>query len=429
MFPKIAALVGSQSTANPFVLEPWNAKRKEVKTRKSTTGNKTIVRNESPRESQSAKLPIPLTSKPLPKLPANAFFPKYDTKDFDFALDNAVHDLRKDTTSSAHHLADAALTRLGHFAQMAATIAITRVEFWTLMVRAAKKLSAARPSMSAAVTACLLRALDRIVDRWTEEQVDHPEETTALADITVEVIGDIFKERQETVTRLAETFTLWLKKHCGANVRIITLSNSSTIRSALLHALAALPDVTFRLTMAASQLRCEGADFAAQLYAAVSDHNRLHITITPDRAVGEAIKDVDLVLLGADRITSTGDVCNKMGSIPAAICANIRRKKTSVVVLSDADKIAAPASKKGPPEQHPAHRLRWASASDTTDHSEGKENVEVFGECFECVSAKLVDVYVTELGVLDVDCVGRLANEVKDLKESIFGSSQERARR
>lgn len=364
-----------------------------------------------------------LPSKLRPKLQANAFFPKHDTKDFELDLSYAVLDLQNDTTSGARQLADSALKHLEHFADLSSNIALTSVEFWTLMVRAGKQLCAARPSMGAAVTACLLRVLSQIVNHWTEDEL--PRESDPMANFTANLIEDTIKERQDISQRLGESFTKWLQDNCGAEVRIATLSNSSTIRNAVLLALASLPDVTFRLKIFESRPRCEGADMAAQLFAAASEHKtRLHISIVPDCAVGQAVFDINLVLLGADRISSAGDVSNKIGSLSAAICAKSRKKKVPVVVLSDTDKIAASGEEQEVPETHPAKELTAAWAEETREQLEGEENMEVFGEWFEWVPAQLVDAYVTERGVLKVEDVERLAQEVKDLEESVFGSSE-----
>ncbi|CAO2655744.1 Nn.00g045470.m01.CDS01 [Neocucurbitaria sp. VM-36] len=380
----------------------------------------------------------------LPELPPNEPLPQEDTDDYDAALESAVHELQNDFTSGARQLAESSLVHLAHVTDIAACMATSWGEFWALMVHATKHLSSARPSMSAAITACLLRALERIARMWNEEQAKGVQSTSELARIAGGTFDAILRERRELSGQLGLTFTNWLHNHCSevlphslrfdqvvradspqrilaqSSVRILTLSNSSTIRAAILHAISSLPDVIFHLTVLECRPRCEGADMAAQIYASVRDKDRLSIQVIPDCAVGTASSDIDIVLLGADRISSTGDVSNKIGSLAAAICAKQLNKNVAVVALSDVEKIAAPGQDNGDVERHPSSELTSAWTAATRNQLEGKANVEVFGEWFEWVPANLIDLYITERGVLGTEDVERIAKEMKELDEYIF---------
>jgi hypothetical protein len=195
------------------------------------------IANVPQRAFQTTATKILSRQKSLPKLPPIAYFPQYDTRDYDSALSRAVHDLQDETTSGARQLADAALHHLADFSDIAAEIAVGWDEFWTLLVRASKQLSRATPSMGVAMTACLLRTLERIATRWSEEQAKGHWQITKLAEVARSMIDEILQERREVSKQLCESFTLWLKHHCGDEVHILTLSNSSTIRAAVLHAL------------------------------------------------------------------------------------------------------------------------------------------------------------------------------------------------
>lgn len=380
----------------------------------------------------------------MPELPPNEPLPQEETDDYDSALERAVHDLQNDFTSGARQLAGSSLSHLAHVTDIAACMATSWGEFWAMMVHAAKHLTYARPSMSAAITSCLLRALERIARTWNEEQAKGSQSTAELARIAGGTFDEILRERRELSGQLGQTFTHWLHKHCNevmthflpfdqvvradtpqriharSSVRILTLSNSSTIRTAILHALASLTDVVFHLTVLECRPRCEGADMAAQIYASAVDRDRLSIQIIPDCAIGTASRNIDIVLLGADRISSAGDVSNKIGSLAAAICAKQLNNNVAIVALSDVDKIAAPGQDAEAIERHPSSELTSAWAPATRNQLEGKANIEVFGEWFEWVPANLVDVYVTELGILRTEDVERVAREIGDLDEYIF---------
>jgi translation initiation factor 2B subunit (eIF-2B alpha/beta/delta family) len=394
-------------------------------------------------------------TKPLPILPLDTFLPKHDISNYESALEKAIDELQNDCNSGARQLADASLTHLAHITEIGASIASTWGKFWAIMVHAARQLGKARPSMSAAIKSCLLRTLERIARSWNDEQDRGSRNTPDLVNIARGLLDEIRKERRQVGARLGENFTSWLKSHYGdvssmliasspvipvttpqrsssqrpkarTTVRILALSNSDIICSAILHALTSLTDFDFHLTILESRPRCEGADMAAQILSEAIDKDRLSVRIVPDCAVGHASRNIDIVLLGADCISSKGDVSNKSGSLAAALCAKQQNKDVAVVVLSDVDKIAVPDwEAKSLDEFHPSRELSSAWAPDTRNKLEELENVEVFGEWFEWVPAKFVDGYITELGILELGDVERVAREIKELDEYIFQARKE----
>jgi translation initiation factor 2B subunit (eIF-2B alpha/beta/delta family) len=400
---------------------------------------------------KSARYQFPSTShsRILPALPPNTPMSAKDAIEYSPALEMAVRELQNDFTSGARQLADTSLTHLAHISELGAPVASSWGEFWATMVHAAKHLSQARPSMSAAITSCLLRTLERVARRWNEEQAGGVQGTAEFANIARDILDEIQQERRKISTQLGESFTFWLKNHYthvpdvlfGSSpiippksplrsnprrtIRILTLSNSSAIRTAILHALAWLTEYDFHLTILESRPRCEGADMAAQILLATTNRDRLSICIVPDCAIGTASRNMDIVLFGADRISSTGDVSNKTGSLAAALCAKQQNPSVIVVVVSDIDKIAAPGLEQHAPESHPSRELSSTWAPDTRNQLEGKNNVDMFGEWFEWIPARLIDVYVTEFGVLELEDVERVAREIGELDEYIFHAKKE----
>lgn len=86
--------------------------------------------------------------------------------------------------------------------------------------------------------------------------------------------------------------------------RIITLSNSSTVRSALK---AASPGCVYVLE---SLPGGEGRRFAADL----------HATVVPDAAVGQIVPIIDCALVGIDAFDRAGAIVHKVGTLPLALC-------------------------------------------------------------------------------------------------------------
>jgi translation initiation factor 2B subunit (eIF-2B alpha/beta/delta family) len=379
----------------------------------------------------------------LPELPPSQPLPVTDeTDEFDAVLEAAVHELENDSNSCARQIADASLGYLAHVTDIAACFATSWGEFWAMMIHAAKKLSRARPRMSAAISSCLLRALEKIARIWNEEQANGSRGTSELARIAGGTFDEIVRQRKELNSRPGQIFAQWLRENMEANqplsgsqstapidsdaqiksrttIRVMTLSNSNTIQATIVHALEALPDLAINLTILESRPRCEGADMASQIISAVGDKSRLLIHIVPDCAVGTASQDIDIVLLGAERIHPTGDVSNKIGSLSAALCVKNLNERAKVVVISDVDHVGA-AGLDDVAETHPVSELTSAWSPVSRNQLAGSRNVDVFSEWSESVPARLIDIYVTELGILASADVAKLAREIKELDDYIF---------
>lgn len=376
----------------------------------------------------------PLPGRMIADVPPLAPLPQIENTAFESTLETATHALHNDFKSGASQLADVALACFTQLTDAAVPLAVSQGDLWSLLVYAARRLSAARPSMGAAVTARLLYALKRIAECWKAANIDE-QSLAAAAKWASDVLGDIKVERLTIGTRLSLSFVGWLlerqKEHlhrCGerlTSIRILTLSNSKSICEAMIHALSDLPDMQIRLTVLESRPRCEGADMASWIYTRTLHKSRLSVIIMPDCAVATAVQNIDIVLLGADCINPNGNVSNKMGSLAAALCAKQQNQNVSVVVLSDTEKIAVLGEGMEGHEIHPSSELSTAWTPETRGALEDNEHVQIFGEWFEWVPAELVDVYVTERGRLTARDVANLANEVKELKEGIFQTEEE----
>lgn len=76
----------------------------------------------------------------------------------------------------------------------------------------------------------------------------------------------------------------------------------------------------------------EGRDFAKELIKIGVKCN-----LVVDAMMNYAVKNSDVVIIGADQILKNGNVVNKIGSFPLALCANENKKP--VIVISSKDKI------------------------------------------------------------------------------------------
>jgi methylthioribose-1-phosphate isomerase len=133
--------------------------------------------------------------------------------DFTKMLDDAVDALKTDFVSGARQMADAALSSLSLLIDAAQHTAKSREELWHGAVHAMERLSSARPSMNAAVSSCLLRALDDIDQHWDLEEGDTNVER--LVTIAREAIGIILQERQDAGEQLGKNFAYYVEGHAA----------------------------------------------------------------------------------------------------------------------------------------------------------------------------------------------------------------------
>lgn len=310
-------------------------------------------------------------------------------------------------------------------------------EWWSTVRMAAWHLvQNGRESMSAAIQSALLAALSKIEKRMAR----HPrDEEVDFLPAVVECIDDVLAQRTHSANTLSSSLADFLASTIPQSraLSILTLSESSTILHALLHLAQSGAFSKLNVHILESRPLFEGVSLASSLASATTNTSEVHITIHTDASAALASRGIDVVLLGADRIASSGAVSNKTGSLPAVLSARYVTSgatRAKIVVLSDTDKIALSGSlphavEDGGVEPVAAawtasHRLRVAAESITAAAAQTTENkvkVEVRNVSFEWVPAELVDVYVTERGKWTVDDIARHAEGLKAEEERMFG--------
>ncbi|KMU83166.1 hypothetical protein CIHG_00948 [Coccidioides immitis H538.4] len=173
---------------------------------------------------------------------------------------------------------------------------------------------------------------------------------------------------------------------------------------------------------------CEGAELARILAAQAAGkgctHN-LKIQLASDASVAILARDADIVLLGADRISGSGDISNKTGSLPAVLCAKSVSNKAVVIALSDIEKVAKPGRMDEHEEEdnNPTELVNaWSpQAQECISQKAWKEMVRVRNVYFEWVPANYIDHYLCETGVLCVDDIRKQSEWVLQAEQRLFG--------
>jgi methylthioribose-1-phosphate isomerase len=122
------------------------------------------------------------------------------------------------------------------------------------------------------------------------------------------------------------------------------------------------------------------------------------VTLIVDSAAAASLRAVGIswVLVGADRIAANGDVANKIGTYGLALAARAHGAKVMVVApsgtvdLALADGAAIPIEDRGPDEV-------WRAVGGAAR----PDGIEVANPSFDVTPAGLIDVLVTEKGVLE----------------------------
>jgi ribose 1,5-bisphosphate isomerase len=122
----------------------------------------------------------------------------------------------------------------------------------------------------------------------------------------------------------------------------------------------------------------------------LSQH-RIKTTLIVDSAVGYFMKDIDLVMVGADVICANGDIVNKIGTSIIAIVA--REMKIDFFVVSGCYKYD-PLTELGYSE-----RIEERPKNEIILPSKLK-NVEIRNPAFDITQSKYISAIITECGVV-----------------------------
>ncbi|KAK8121421.1 translation initiation factor eIF-2B subunit family protein [Apiospora kogelbergensis] len=305
-----------------------------------------------------------------------------------------------------------------------------------------------RESMGAAIVSALVTTLDRVEN--VLEVNRSPDGGQRLRQI-LRTINDYLAGRESAVWKIQSSFLQHNRDRrttCNKSppgLTVLTLSSSSTISTCLLQAIRDTDvGTTLDIRILESRPLCEGVTLASKLLSETRQTDpglgeRVRITLYSDASAALASEGVDLVLLGADRISAAGDVSNKTGSLPAVLSAKHVAPGAQVVVLSEVEKVAGPgeagahaAEENDAAELMQGWRLGGVKGAERvveeSINSSAIEldlmhspNLEVKNIYFEWVPAHLIDVYITEEGVWSVNEIRQRSDWIGAEIQRFFG--------
>jgi translation initiation factor 2B subunit (eIF-2B alpha/beta/delta family) len=176
-----------------------------------------------------------------------------------------------------------------------------------------------------------------------------------------------------------------------AGGHVLTLSSSSTVRSALLEAARRR---SFEVICLESRPGLEGREMAAALAGA-----GVRVTLAVDAAIAALIRGCDIVVIGADAIGDLG-IVNKIGTRVAALAA--RGAGVPAFALADTSKLLPPS--------YPPLLEDDRPPGDVWDQP--PEGVHVWNRYFEATPLTLFEGVVTELGLKNPAEIERLRSRL-----------------
>lgn len=243
----------------------------------------------------------------------------------------------------------------------------------------------------------------------------------------LDIIESSIGKREAMTKRLCEAFDSYLREEVigkavtehKKTLRLMTLSASSTIRESILHFLrmgGCNSDISLEsldVRVLESRPLYEGVSLASAIVSSFQSvregPTRLNVSLYTDSSAALAARDIDVLLIGADRIAGyDGAVSNKIGSLAAVLAAKYVSPQARILVISELDKVAQAESIESHPEEDNdaeevlrAWRLARVKGADIIDNQLGS-GLAVKNIYFEWVPSGLINSYITDGGVMDV---------------------------
>jgi methylthioribose-1-phosphate isomerase len=135
----------------------------------------------------------------------------------------------------------------------------------------------------------------------------------------------------------------------------------------------------------------------ARLTAWELAQNRIPVTVICDNMAGYLMSmgKIDAVLVGADRITASGDFANKIGTYSLAVLASVHKIPFYVVAPLSSFDITLKSGREIPIEERPHEEIQFIRGRRIVP-----EGVNIFNPAFDVTPGRYVTAFITEKGVV-----------------------------
>ena len=334
----------------------------------------------------------------LPQLPPVVPLPpQEELEDFDKVLQAAISALQAATSteSQSRDPVTVALQHLAHVADIAACVATSWPEFWSMLVHASKLLISVLPAGNTPAKNVLVKSLAETARRWNDSQTLGGTRTTAeLASVAGGVFDKQLSYRSMVEEKIGEGFAQWLNMRQRKQLHILTVDPTHAIINTVTRIFSAHPNFTVEFSMMSYS---DGTPLSIPLGAVHTlPRDRSHITTYPPSATGTASQHINVLILDARCIDEHGSIQCARGALAAIVCVRTLSPEASIVAVGCLDSV-------GPCVE----QEREVGVSETP---------------VEWIPALFVDGYLTEDGVLRSEEVGGVMREASELERHILGA-------
>ena len=361
-------------------------------------------------------------------------------------LSAGLEKLQNDHESGSHELTSIALKVFRDFiVQMQPRMEEDGEKWWEDVELAVWHLvKNGRESMGAATLNALLAILEEMEEVWKLESSSEWKLERMLT-----IIDHHLKSRTSRADLVKEMFASYVRTNFLSGgqskdkLTIVTLSASSTIRDSIVETFTSLDISKLELRILESRPLFEGVSIASSILSHFQEKckdtpdKKLHISLYADAPAAVAAEGVDIVLLGADRISRSKGVSNKTGSLPLALSTKHITPAAKIAVLSELEKVNGEngvIDDERHEDNDPAEVVNaWKSAgvkgvesveafSDPARAGNSNVSVDVRNIYFEWIPLSLIDAFVSGEGVLNDDRILEKANQQQELASRYFDS-------
>jgi len=149
----------------------------------------------------------------------------------------------------------------------------------------------------------------------------------------------------------------------------------------------------------------------ARLTAWELEKNGIEVSVLCDNAAASlfAAGKVDLVIVGADRIASNGDVANKIGTLGLAILCKAYRKPLYIAAPLSTFDMDIVSGIDIPVEQRSKDEISYIGGRRIVP-----ENVNIYNPAFDVTPAEYISSIITERGVIENPCREKIVSFIRD---------------
>src|SRR3989338_1959236 len=305
------------------------------------------------------------------------------------AVEKIINDIKKLKIQGARNVAKSALTALA--LQISASRADGLNELYNEILGVAEKLANSRP------TEPMMRNNIEDITRFALMQIKMKNVRTvgAVKKLLVEREETLLKKMDEDIAKIAE----YGAKIIPENAVVITHCHSSSVTR--IFKKAKEMGKNFEVIACETRPLYQGRITARELVDA-----KIKTTLIVDGAVNVFMKKADMCLVGADAITSRGDLINKVGTSTVAHIA--RMHDVSFYSAAELFKYS-PLTAYGQRE-----RIEQRAIAEIWDKT--PKSLTIANPAFDATAAHYITGYITEVGIISAQSLFAIATQKLGIK-------------